>query len=491
VSFKQFLLNTSAISSVGVLRLLAQFFAVPILSRLLSPADYGVVGMAMPFVLFAMVVADAGIGVSLVRHPAGDHLTWSSCFWMSVLLGIASAMGMVGIAFVAARSLGEPRIAPIVSALAFCVFAQAVLSIPVALLQKRERFKTVAATEIISAIAGVAAAVAVALTGGGAWALVGQLAAFYAVRLSLVFSVAQFQPSLAIDWSRAKEHVIFGRDVLGSNLVGFFTRSLDILVIGKVLGATSAGFYGMAFQFLRLPLMIITGPLQYVLFAQLVEIRRDKETMRGTFLLFTRTLALAIFPTMGLVAAAHGPVFDLLLSPNWRVSGELFFIVAPVAALQSVNSLGGTFVTAAGRIDIRMKTTAEFGVLWLTALLASASFGIVAVAMAYVLVVLTYLPRSLSLTLSVIGCSAREYLSALIAPAIATAGGVVLFESLIHLLMPGELASLFMAATLAILAVAFGGIVQRPHLVRGIKQVFGAIRRYDADTAPQETEAVV
>jgi Polysaccharide biosynthesis protein len=66
VSLRRFVINTSAMSSVNVLRLLAQFFAVPILSRLLSPADYGVVGMAMPFMLFAMMIADAGVGMSLV-----------------------------------------------------------------------------------------------------------------------------------------------------------------------------------------------------------------------------------------------------------------------------------------------------------------------------------------------------------------------------------------------------------------------------------------
>jgi O-antigen/teichoic acid export membrane protein len=78
--------GTAAMSSVNVLRILAQFIAIPILSRLLSPTDYGLVGIAMPFVLFAMMIADAGVGMSLVRTPAKDREEWSTCFWLSVLL---------------------------------------------------------------------------------------------------------------------------------------------------------------------------------------------------------------------------------------------------------------------------------------------------------------------------------------------------------------------------------------------------------------------
>jgi PST family polysaccharide transporter len=383
VSLKRFIINTGAMSSVNMLRLLAQFVAVPILSRLLSPTDYGIVGMAMPFMLFSMVISDAGVGMSLVRCSANEWKAWSTCFWISALLGIVSAVGMVVVAFVAAFVLAEPRLAPIVMVLAFCVFAQALVSIPGALLQRSERFKAVAVTEIAAVTIGIAAAVFIALDGGGAWALVGQQVAFYAVRLVLVFAVSSFRPRLVFDWRSAKDHVIFGRDVLGSNLIGFFTRSMDNLVIGRVLGAAPVGLYAMAFQFVRLPMMMITGPLQYVLYAHVARIQTDKVAMRQMFLLLTRTMAVVIFPVMGMVAAAHGPVFDLMLSAKWHASGDLFLAVAPIGALQAVTALGGTFLMASGRTDIQMRAAAEFGVLWVAALVVSVWFGVSGVAMAY------------------------------------------------------------------------------------------------------------
>jgi O-antigen/teichoic acid export membrane protein len=473
VSLKRFIVNTSAMSSVNVLRLFAQLLAVPILSRLLSPADYGLVGMAMPFMLFAMVIADSGIGMSLVRCPAGDWKAWSTCFWLSALLGVVAAGGMAGVALVAAHVLGEPRLGPIVIALAFGVVAQALVSIPGASLQQSERFRTIAATELAAVGTGIAAAVVIAMRDGGAWALVGQQLAFYAARLGLVFAFSRFRPRFLFDWNSAKEHVIFGRDVLGANLLGFFTRSTDNLVIGKVLGAVPVGLYAMAFQFVRLPMMVITGPLQYVLYPHLAKIKKNRAAMRETFLLLTRTLAVLIFPTVGMVAAAHGPVFDLLLSAKWHASGELLFLaVAPVGALQAVTALGGTFLMAAGRTDIQVRIIAESGVLWVVTLLVSVWFGISAVAIAYNLAVLAYLPRSLYLVLPVIGCSLGEYFGAVAIPMIATLIGVALFEGLGHVLPLGEWAKLGSGTAIAVLAVGVSGLMQHLHLRRGLKEVW-------------------
>src|ERR1700733_5471968 len=112
-------------SSVNVVRLSAQFFAIPILSRLLTPDEYGIMGMAMPFMVLAMTLVDAGICMSLVRTSSADWKAWSSCFWLTMLLGLVLAGLMLVLAPVAALVLGEPRLEPIVMTLALVVFAQA------------------------------------------------------------------------------------------------------------------------------------------------------------------------------------------------------------------------------------------------------------------------------------------------------------------------------------------------------------------------------
>ncbi len=472
MSLRGFAINITAMSSVGVVRLLAQFFAIPILSRLLSPADYGVLGLAMPFIIFALTLADPGVSMSLVRTPATDRKAWSTCFWLSLLLGLALGGLMAGFAPVAAMILGEPRLGPIIMALALIIVAQALVAIPGASLQQSQQFKVIAGTELAPTVAGIATAVAIAFRGGGVWALVGQQLVFYAVRLILVLTFSSFRPRLVFDWTSAREHVLFGGNVLGTNLLGLFLRSTDNLIIGKVAGITPVGLYAMGLQFARLPMMMVTGPMQYVLYAQLAKIKDDKVAIRRAFIFLTRSLALVIFPIVGMVAVAHQQVFDLILSAKWSESGELFMIIAPVCALQAVTSLGGTVLMVTGRADIQLRNTVEFGIIWIVALLSSVWFGIWWVAVAYNIAVLAYLPRSLHMVLPHIECPARVYLGAFITPMLSTLLGIGVFFGMKHLLEPGEWPQLGFGGVIALVGIGASALLQR----RAFKREFMEVR---------------
>src|ERR1700756_5297111 len=88
MGFRVIAFNTAIMSSVTIFRLLAQLLVIPVLSRLLSPEDYGLVAMAMPFVLFTMCFTDAGVGQSLIRTSREERDVWSTSFWLTVLLGL-------------------------------------------------------------------------------------------------------------------------------------------------------------------------------------------------------------------------------------------------------------------------------------------------------------------------------------------------------------------------------------------------------------------
>jgi O-antigen/teichoic acid export membrane protein len=469
VSLRQFVGNITALSSVNVVRLLAQFFAIPILSRLLSPSEYGVVGMATPFLIFGMMIADAGIGMSLVRVSANDRKTWSTCFWLSLLFGVFVAGIMAGFSPLAAVILGEPRLGPIVLVLAITVLAQAGSAVPGAALQQSQRFNLIAGMEMAAVLTGIATAFVIAIHGGGAWALVGQQLAFFAVRFVLVMTLSGFRPRLMFDWNSVREHLVFGRNVLGTNMLSFFSKSADNLVIGKVLGPASVGLYAMGVQFAALPGMVITGPLQYIVYSQLARIKDDKDAIRRTFMLLTRGLALGIFPMVGLIAAAHDAVFSLMLSAKWSASGELFMIVAPVSAMQAVTALGGTVMMVIARTDIQLRASAEFGFLWLGSLLVSVWFGVWWVAIAYNCAVLLYLPRLLRLILPLIGCSYGTYLGAFIIPAISTSLGVCLFLTIDHYATLSQLAQVGSAVVIAVTGIGASAFVQRRALMRDLK----------------------
>jgi O-antigen/teichoic acid export membrane protein len=471
LSFRSIVLGTAAMSSVNVLRILAQVLVIPILSRLLLPSDYGIVGIAMPMVLFVMMLADAGIGMSLVRTPATEREEWSTCFWLSAIFGFVLAAFVVGIAPIVAMVFSEASLSPILMALAAVILLQALFLIPRAAQQQRHQFTVIAGTEIAAIAGGIGTALVIAVLGGGAWALVGQQLAFYIIRLSLTSWLTPFRPMMRFHLHRAREHLVFGRNVLSNNVVAFFTQSIDNLVIGKALGVDAVGMYSMAFQFARLPMMLIAGPLQYVLYAQLARKKDDQELLRQTFFTMTMVLAIVVVPTVGIVAVAHEPVFKLLLSERWASAGRLFMIVAPACAVQAVTAIGGTIRMVLGRTDIVLRMTLEFGVIRVITLLVSVWFGLEWAAISYSCAVLMYSPRSLMLVLPIIGGSVRSYLQAVGIPIIVTLTCIASFVEIRDATGIGDWSQLFLGAVLAFVGVVGSAFPQRKGLLGEIERL--------------------
>lgn len=348
--------------------------------------------------------------------------------------------------------------------IAVTVVLQAVFLIPRAAQQQNHQFGVIAATEIIAIALGMIAAVAIAVSGGGAWALVGQQVVFFGVRVVLTVWLSPFRPLMRMKGHLLKGHVAFSRDVLANKVLVFFTQSIDNLVIGKVLGSAAVGIYTMAFQFARLPMMVITGPLQYVLYAQLARIKDDQAAISRAFFTVTRGLAIVVFPAVGMVAVAHQAVFDLLLSAKWAPAGDLFMVVAPACALQAVTAIGGTVRMVLGRTDIMLKTTVEFGVLWVIALLLSVWFGLEWTAMSYNLAVLLYTPRSLMLILSIVGGTLLSYFRVIAVPIVVTLVCVAAFRQVTQGGVVGEWAQLLIGGTLAVAGIVASALAQRESL---------------------------
>jgi len=144
--------------------------------------------------------------------------------------------------------------------------------------------------------------------------------------------------------------------------------------------AGPVGIYSMAFQFARLPFMLVTGPLQYVLYPHIAPLREDKKKLSALFLLFTRVLAMTVLPAVGLVAVASEPIFHVLLSKKWGQAAPIFVLIAPAAALQPVTAMVGTFLMALGRTDVQMRLAFQFAAVWLVGLWFRFGYGIEAVA---------------------------------------------------------------------------------------------------------------
>jgi len=425
LALKRLALGAAALSAARATQTLLTFLALPLLARLLDPSEFGLVALATSFVLFTMAFSDAGMGQSLVRTPREQTEVWSSAFWMIAALSGCLSILLLGIAWPAAWAFDEPRLAALVCALAPLPLIQGMLAPAIADLQQREKFMLLAAAEVSGAVAGAVAAIWVALSGGGAWALIAQQLALWSAKAIVLVCTTKFRPRFQVRLAGLEPHFRFGRDTAGWSLVNFFARQIDPLAIAKFLGTTALGFYSIAYRLMSLPGFLVSGPIQSTLYTRMVRLQHDLPALKGLVLIASRAMASFVFPPMAVLCVASPAFIEIFLSERWAPAALLFSILAPIGALQAVTALNGALLMATGRTDLRLRLTLEFTLIWVAAAPLLAMINLTAVAIGYAVVFLAYLPRTLQLFLRPINASIREYFVAISVP-LLVAGGLML-----------------------------------------------------------------
>ncbi|QCJ00814.1 oligosaccharide flippase family protein [Agrobacterium larrymoorei] len=416
MSLKKIAFGTMSMSSISILRIAAQFFVMPILARFLSPHEYGTVTLAIPIVLLLVIFADAGVGQSLIKEDENNSLVWSSAFWLTAIIGVVLALvalfGASGLAIIFA----EPDLGPITRGLALIAFLQAISAIPGVKLQKRGKFTTIAIIEVVAMAAGLTTALVGVLNGAGIWSLVLQQLAQYSIRAAFTFIASRFKPSFVFSLACLREHIVFGRSMLFSNLATNLSQSLELIIIGHALGAVGAGIFSMAFLFARLPGRILTGPLNYVIYTHLLPFRENKEKLGGVYLAISYLVAAFMLPMLFLASAAHQEIFSLVLGNKWTESGYLFALIAPFAGYQLIGTLAVTIRIVLGQVRSQMRLAIEFALAWCLLLAIFAVGGTTYIAGAFAVAVALIVPRNINSILSLLSLSRIRFITLMSAP---------------------------------------------------------------------------
>ncbi len=471
MALRKYAFGAAALSAARIFQLAASFAAVPVLTRLLPPSEFGLVALAMAVTSFMLYLGDAGLAKSLVRTDADDTHVWSSVFWATVLFSGVLSLLLVGLAYPTAIFYGENRLVPMLMVLATLPLFQGVMAAPTAELTKREKFVTLAISEFGSAIVGVTVALVMAFHGFGAWALVMQNVALWAVKGIIIIGASRFRPRAVFTYSALGDHLIFARDTFGFAITSYFSRQTDQLAIGKLLGTAALGIYSIAFRLMSLPAHLVGGAIQSALFPKFVQLKDDLPRLRQVVLTSTSVQAAFVFPGMAAVAVASPAFFSLLLSPRWESAAIIFALMAPGGALQTVTNLNGVLLQAIGRTGARLRLTVEYAIMWLVIAIPLSLISLPAVAAGFSALCLLYLPRLLTLYLTPIGCSMIDYIKALAGPTLLSLALVVVHLLLVGMLRPPPLEEVALATTELLVAYGLYAALQWRQLKQDFKDM--------------------
>ena len=402
-------------------RQLLGFVVFIILANLLRPADFGLVALAVVFVNFAQVFVDQGMGDAIIQRKELSRSHIDTAFWVAMGTGaVLTLMGVV-LAIPIAVVLHQPELQPILQVLSLTFVLAAMRSIQTDLLRRELAFRSLALRSIVATVAGGIMGVAMAYLGFGPWALVGQQVASAGASVLTMWWVLPWRPGFRFSREHFRSLFSFGINVVGTDVVAFFARNSDNLLIGALLGTRPLGLYAVGYRMLDTTQVLIINISRKMAFPALATVQHDPERIRRAYFKLTQVSSALILPAYVGLALVAPQLVVVLVGERWSESGPVaavLFLIGPVLALQAFSS---ALFYAVGKPNINFRFRLLTMIVRVVGFFIAVSFGIVAVAVAFAASAYLLVPLNLYWQRRYAGIPILAYLAQLRGLAIATA----------------------------------------------------------------------
>ncbi|MDZ4307953.1 lipopolysaccharide biosynthesis protein [Allopontixanthobacter sp.] len=289
-----------------------------ILTRTLDPEDFGIIAAAMVIISVTTVLSEIGVARVLVQRLTLTPGIEKSAFAISILMGIGASLLIYFTAPLSARLFEMDKLVPYVEFLSLVLVINAVSIIAESLIQRARRFRAMGLIELGSFLAGFGfVALPLAQSGYGAWSLA--IGYFVQCVVKLVALLFAHPPKIGL-WPRegTRELVTTGAGFMVGQVGNFVARQIDYLIVGRMLGATSLGYYNRAYQFLMLPAQLFGTATAKVLFPSIASIQNEPERVSRAYLRALGQVAMLTLPATGLLVVIAPELVMTLFGEKWQ-----------------------------------------------------------------------------------------------------------------------------------------------------------------------------
>lgn len=356
-----------------------------ILARILSPGDYGLVGMVTAITGLVSLFKDLGLSAATVQSNDLNHNQVSALFWINSGFGVLFAVLMLALAPGIAWFYGEERLAPICAFLGGGFVFSGLATQQLAVLRRQMRFGTLARIEIASTACGVGLAIGAASLGGRYWSLVIMLLAFEVGTATGAWIASGWRPRAVVRVPHTGHLLRFGANLSGFNILNYFVKNMDSVLIGKYLGSRILGLYSKAYQLLLLPIQLINYPIGQVAIPALSRLRNDDQRYREYYCGALKTITLVSFPIVAILAADSREIIALVLGNQWLEAAPIFQVLALACFPQQIMGTTGWIYVSRGQASRMLKFSGMTTPLLLLSFVLALKWGAKGVAAAYVL----------------------------------------------------------------------------------------------------------
>lgn len=338
----------ASILAVGgrLLSRLIDLVALIVLARLLQPADFGLISIAMSLIFIVEAVMELPVSQVLLVERDITRTMMDTAFTLSVLRGVVLAILIGAAAWPFATVYGDARLLPLIAALALAPAFRGISNPRLALYNRDLDFRRTVATELLGKLVSLCVSIGVAVATGSYWALaLGTILSPVTASL-MSFVLAPYRPAFSLqDWRLFRNFLSW---LSGAQLFSAFAWQMDRLVLGRLAPTATVGRFTMADSLASIPGQVLLTPILGPLSAGLVAVRDDPERLRQAYLKTFAAVALLGFPILAGTALLAHPVVSLALGAKWDM-------VAPILQWLALAGIPGLLWTPLNALALALR----------------------------------------------------------------------------------------------------------------------------------------
>ena len=325
------------------------FISSIILARLLTPYDYGCIGMLSIFMVLAEAFIDGGFGAALIQKKRPSQEDYSTIFYWNLCMAVL----MYAILFVAAPAIARfykiPLLSNVLRVQGLVLFIYAFNIVQRNQLRKKLNFKVLSIVTVSTSFIALCITIAMAYKGFGVWSLVAQNLITAAIPAIVFWFYIKWRPIWTFSWKSFKELFGFGFYMFLTSILNTLGQQIQGLLIGKVYNPTTMGYYSKAHGFEKLASNSVSSIMTQVTYPLYAEVQDDKLRMINMIKRITMTLSYFTFPIMFLLILLAKPIFVLLFSEKWLPSVPYFQVLCLAGLANCLMSVNLQTISAIGK----------------------------------------------------------------------------------------------------------------------------------------------
>lgn len=371
-----------------IVNVLSQLLAIVvniILARLLLPEDFGLVALTMTFIGLIVLFTNMGFGASIIHETEVTQQKLSSIYWLNFGLSIISFLIVISTSQFAADFYDEQQLISIAFIAAINIIITPFYITHYKLLEKQLEFKTISKINLSGTILGALAAILGAFAGIGVYALIVQSLVSTLIRLILVLYFKRWKPSLYFNFKEIKEMTWYSLKFKASNIVFYFERNIDYLILGKFFTSVILGYYAFAYNIMYTPVKRISYIFSEVLFPSFSSFKEDKEKIMTGYFKSVRLIAMVSIPAMTILAFNAELIIQTAFGQKWDAAIPIVRILCFAGAIQSVSQFGSVIFSSIGKPEVELYVSIGRTIMTVLAIIIGVQYGVLWVA--YLLVI--------------------------------------------------------------------------------------------------------